>query len=145
MQALLLLADSAQADQAGKVHALGIGWSQTGSPTPPLAILLFIDCPWDQTNRRHKIEITLLDADGHPVSFETGPLGQPVPAVLIEAEFEAGRPPGAPRGTSLRQTPLVINLGPGLPLVPGQKYEFHLKINGEHMDSSMAAFHVREQ
>lgn len=144
MQAAILLADSAQGDAQGKAHALGIGWSQTATPTPPMALLVFIDCPWDQTNRKHKIEIDLVDADGAPVSFEQGPLGNPLPALHIEAEFEAGRPPGAPVGTSLRQPPLVMNLAPGMPLTPGQKYEFHLKIDGDHIDSSMASFHIRE-
>lgn len=142
MKATLILADSAQNDGTGKVHALGAGWSVTGTPTPPMALIAFIDCPWDQTNTKHKLKIELLDADGHPVSFQHGPLGNPMPAFEIDAEFETGRPPGLPPGTPLREQ-LVIQLAPGMPLTPGQKYEFRLAINGEPMDSSLATFTIR--
>lgn len=142
MKGTLILADAAQTDPSGKLHTLGLGWSVIGTPTPPMALVVLIDCPWDQANVKHKIEIDLLDADGHQVSFQTGPLGDPQPAVHIEAEFEAGRPPGVPAGTPLRQG-LSLVLGPGFPLVGGQKYEFRLTIGGEPMDSSLATFLVR--
>lgn len=142
MKATLLLADSAQADPNGKVHGLGVGWSMIGTPTPPMAIVVLIDCPWDQTNMKHQLTIDLVDADGRAVSFQQDALGNPEPAVHIEADFESGRPPGIPAGTPLRQ-PLVINLGPGLPLTPGQKYEFRIAINDEPMDSSLGAFTIQ--
>lgn len=142
MKATLLLADSAQADPNGKVHGLGVGWSMIATPTPPMAIIVLIDCPWDQTNMKHQLTIDLVDADGRPVSFEQDSLGSPEPAVHIEADFESGRPPGIPAGTPLRQ-PFVINLGPGLPLTPGQKYEFRISINDEPMDSSLGAFTIQ--
>lgn len=142
MKATLILADSGQTDPAGKLHALGLGWSVTSTPTPPITLLALIDCPWDQANVKHQFVIELLDADGHVVSFNTDAFGSPQPAVRIEAEFEAGRPPGIPAGTPLRQ-PFSLTLGPGVPLVAGQKYEFRLTIDGEVMDSSLSTFLVR--
>lgn len=141
MKATLILADAAEASN-GKISVLGMGWSVIGSPTPPIALIVVIDVPWDQTNVKHKLEIDLLDADGKAVSFQQGPLGQQLPAVHIDAEFETGRPPGVPSGTPLREA-LTIGLGPGMPLKPGEKYEFHLTIDGAHMDSWLATFLVR--
>lgn len=141
MKAILLLADAAEAVN-GKVSALGAGWSVISSPTPPMSLVVMIDVPWDQTNQKHKLEIDLLDGDGQPASFQQGPLGQPLPAIHIEAEFETGRPPGVPAGTPLRHT-LAIGLGPGMPLKPGEKYEFHMTIDGDHLDSWLATFLVR--
>lgn len=142
MKALLLLADAGQADNTGKLHALGVGWSVTGTPTPPMAMLIFIDVPWDQTNTKHKLEIQLLDADGQLVTGGVGPLGDPQPLFQVDAEFEAGRPPGIPPGTPIRQT-LAIGLAPGMPLIPGEKYEFHMTIDGEHKDGWLSTFMVR--
>lgn len=141
VRATLLLADAGQADSQGKVHALGLGWSITSTPTPPIAVAILIECPWDETNTKHQMLIELVDADGYPVSFRDDSLGNPEPAVRIEGEFEVGRPAGALAGSPLRQ-PFVVNVGPGLPLVAGQKYEFRLRIDGEPMDSTLGAFMV---
>jgi hypothetical protein len=105
-----------------------------------MALVVFIDVPWDQTNMKHKMKIELLDADGRPVTTQ-GPLGN-TPLLGLEAEFEAGRPPGVPAGTPLRQK-LVVNVGPGLPLQSGQKYEFRLTIGGKTMDNWLSTFFVR--
>jgi hypothetical protein len=138
----IILADSAQDDPNGKLHALGAGWSVTSTPTPPMALLVLLDCPWDQTNKKHKMIIDLVDADGHAVSFGQGPMGNPEPAVHLEIEFEVGRPPGMPPGNPQRQ-PLSINLGPGMPLTAGQKYEFRMTIDGKHQDSWLSTFMIR--
>lgn len=142
MKATLILADAAQHDPAGKVHALGLGWSVIGSPSPPIALVMLIDCPWDETNQKHKMLIELVDADGRTVSFQNGPLGDPQPAVHLEAEFESGRPPGFPPGTPIRQQ-MVVNMPGGMPLPVDQKYEFRLTIDGNPQDSTLAAFYVR--
>lgn len=141
MKATLILADAAQADQAGKAHALGLAWNAIPTPAPAIALVVIVDCPWDQTNTEHKLTIDLLDSDGQPVSFQQGPLGQPMPAVHIEAGFEVGRPPGVPHGSSIRQH-LCINIAPGMPLSPNQNYEFRLQVDGEHTDSWLSTFFV---
>ena len=142
MKASLILADAAQADPRGKLHALGLGWSVTSTPTPPMGLVVLVDCPWDQTNVKHQMTIDLVDADGHPVTLQTDAFGNPLPAVHIEADFEVGRPPGIPAGTPQRQV-LDINIGPGFPLTPGQKYEFRLSIDGEPMENWQATFLIR--
>ena len=107
-----------------------------------MALVVLIDCAWDETNQAHKMLIELVDADGHPVSFQQGPLGQSLPAVHIEVDVEVGRPPGLPAGSPQRQ-PMSINMGPGLALTPGQKYEFRLVIDGEPQDSWLSSFMIR--
>lgn len=107
-----------------------------------MALMVLVDCPWDQTNTPHQIEIDLIDADGRPVSFESGPLGDPLPALHIDGQLEAGRPPGTPVGTPIRQT-LAINIAGGMPLTPGQKYEFRMTIDGVHVDSWTSTFMIR--
>jgi len=121
----MLLADSAQA-VGGKLYILGGGWNITGPEATPSAIAMHIEVPWDLTNIRHHWRLELVDSDGEAVEIP-GPLG-PQPVVL-EADFEAGRPPGIRPGVGLG-LPFAINLGP-LPLEPDNRYEWRLTINGE--------------
>ncbi len=90
----LLLADSAQAVD-GKLYVLGGAWSvlnAAGFPTThPLGVAVAIDVDWNETNQSHHLELFVEDADGN--RFESP---------RIEADFEAGRPPGLPAGTDQR-------------------------------------------
>ena len=48
---------------------------------------------------------------------------------VAEGQFEVGRPPGAPTGTTF-PVAVPLNLGPlGLP--PHQRYEFRLQVDGQ--------------
>ena len=134
----LFLADAAQADvQSGKVHALGLGWRQCQTPTPPFALVLFLDIDWDETNKQHKLTCQLLTADGDTVVV-TGPQGrQPI---SFEASAEAGRPPGAIHGTSVR-LPLTLNIPAGIPLEPGI-YEWRVEVEGFEQATAVEAFVV---
>lgn len=140
MEAVLILADAAQVDPGGKAHMIGAGWTVTGPDMPPQAVVALIDVPWDATNQPHRIELRLLDADGQPVQVP-GPTGEPQP-LRLDQTVEVGRPPGVPSGTEIK-VPLAINLGPGLPLTPGQRYRWQLDINGETREHWSAAFYVR--
>lgn len=95
MRATVLLADSAQSDPAGKVHALGLGWTVTSTPTPPMALVVLIEVDWTEANRKIPFKAELLTADGHNVTAR-GPLGEQ--PISLEGEFEAGRPAGIPPG-----------------------------------------------
>jgi hypothetical protein len=98
MEARIFLADAAQVDSLGKVHALGLGWSTTITPLPAQAVVILIKVPWNQANRAHKLRAELLTQDGQPVTIP-GPVGDH--PVTIEGDFEAARPPGLPAGTPL--------------------------------------------
>ncbi len=139
MDAVLLLADAAQADPANKVHALGLGWTVTSTPTPPAALVALIKVPWHATNEPHRAVLRLLDADGRAVELP-GPEGEST--VEIVSEFEVGRPPGVPTGTAI-DVPLVVTLGPGMPLPANTRYVWQLEIDGEVKDGWSAPFSVR--
>src|ERR1700751_4968849 len=138
MKISLFLADAAQADvQSGKVHALGLGWRQCQTPTPPFALVIFLDIYWDETNKQHKLTCRLLTTDGDTVVVMGAQGPQPI---SFEAAAEAGRPPGAIHGTSVRM-PLTLNIPAGLPLEPGI-YEWGGEIQGFEQATAVEPFVV---
>lgn len=138
MKVSLFLADAAQADAgSGKVNALGLGWRQCQTPTPPFSLLLFLDIDWDETNKQHKLTCQLLTTDGDPV-IVSGPTGPQ--RIIFEAAAEAGRAPGAIPGTSVRM-PLTLNIPAGIPLEPGI-YEWRVEVEGFELATTVEAFVV---
>jgi hypothetical protein len=121
----LFLADFAQAEQTGKVNALGLGWTTCPTPLPALSLVIFLDIDWDETNKPYKLMCDLLTEDGQPAMIP-GPFG-PQP-IHFEAQAEAGRPPGTIHGTAARLA-LAINIGGGTPLAPG-RYEWRVSVEG---------------
>jgi hypothetical protein len=89
----LMLADSAQAVD-GKLYILGGAWNLLRFPEFPaqlmVGIAVAIDVDWNETNRRHHLEVHFEDADGKAMAPNIG------------ADFEAGRPPGVVPGADLR-------------------------------------------
>lgn len=139
MKVTMLLADAAQAVD-GKLYILGGGWSITGPDPSPTAIALKIEVPWTDTNRRHHLELKLLNADGQPVSVPTQ-AGEH--AVEFGGDFEVGRPAGLPEGSPLDMV-LAINMSP-LPLPPGQRYEWQCFINGNTKEDWRVGFYTRRK
>jgi hypothetical protein len=137
MKVTMLLADAAQAID-NKLYILGGGWSVTGPDPVPSAIALKIDVPWDQANERHRWQLALLDDDGIPVFF--GETDEPQ-SIVLENEFELGRPAGLPPGTPL-EIAYAINLGP-LPLPPGRRYVWQLTIDDQSHEDWQVAFTTR--
>jgi hypothetical protein len=138
MKISLFLADAAHADaQSGKVHALGLGWRQCQTPTPPFALVVFLDIDWDETNKQHKLTCQLLTTDGEPVVVMGAHGAQPI---SFEAAAEAGRPPGSIHGTSVRM-PLTVNIPAGIPLEPGL-YEWRVEVEGFEQATAVEAFVV---
>jgi hypothetical protein len=121
----MMLADYAQVAD-GKLTIVGGGWSVTGPMPVPFAIAMLFEVPWDRANVMHRFRLDLVDADGHVVFAPTEEGEEPV---VIEGEFEAGRPPGMKPGTPL-DVPIAINL-PGPPVEPGGRFEWRLTVNGE--------------
>ena len=96
----LILADAAQV-QGEKLYMLGGGWSLIWAKEFPaqhqMAVAAGILVPWMETNARHQFRIFVHDEDG--ASFGD-----------VSGEFEQGRPPGLPAGTTQRVM-LTVNLG----------------------------------
>ena len=137
MKVSMLLADAAQA-VGGKLYILGGGWSITGPDPIPSAIALKIEVPWTATNRKHRLELRLLDADGQPVKIQTA-VGEQ--SVELNGDFEVGRPAGLPEATPL-DVALAINIGP-LPLQPERRYEWKCFIDGETKEDWRVGFWTR--
>ena len=135
MEATLFLADSAQATPDGKLHALGIGWTQTGSPmAAPSAVAFILHVPWDETNRRITWTLDLLDADGNAVVLQTGP--DSFSSMHIENEIEVGRPPGTKPGADIN-VPFAINIAP-MPLAPDRTFVWVLKVGERKWSAAFA-------
>lgn len=137
MKVTLLLCDAAQAI-GGKLYILGGGWSITGPDPASMALALKIEVPWDQANRRHRLELSLVDGDGNQVMLPTQVGEAPV---RIQADFEVGRPPGLTPGTPLDYV-LAINMESFL-IPPGGRYEWRLSIGGHTEDDWRVAFSTR--
>jgi hypothetical protein len=133
----MLLADFAQAVE-GKLYVLGGGWSVINSGPVSFAIAIYVQTAWHQANVRHGFKLELLDADGQPVIVSTPEGEKPL---LIEGEFESGRPPGLKPGTPLDGT-LAVNLA-GVPLPADSRLEWRLSINGETHEDWTLPFTTR--
>jgi hypothetical protein len=133
----MMLADSAQS-VGGKLYLLGGGWNST-FPGLPGAIAGIVTVPWSETNRKHVLELNLLDDAGAAVRVPTGN-GDFAP-LQIRNEFEIGRPPGVRPGSSF-PNPIAINYL-ALPLQAGRSYEWRWTIDGQGHDDWRLPFDVR--
>jgi hypothetical protein len=138
MMATILLADAAQAID-NKLYVLGGGWSVTGPDPSPSALAIALKVPWDEANRRHDLRVELLDSDGQPITV--GSAEDDGQHMVVESQFEVGRPPGLRPGTPI-DLALAINLGP-VPLTPGGRFEWRLSIDGHSEAHWHAAFNTR--
>jgi hypothetical protein len=102
----LMLADSAQAVD-GKLYILGGAWNMLRFPQFPaqlmVGIAVAIDVAWDETDRRHHLDIHFEGADRAAIDPRIG------------ADFEASTPPEAMAGADLRIV-LAVN---GPVVIPG--------------------------
>ncbi len=131
VEATIILCDSSAVDsKTGKVHMLGAGWSEVGTPTPPGSVVVLLQIPWDRANQPLGVDLTLCDADGRPVEFPGG-------RINVHANLEVGRPPGTTPGTPLHH-PFELKYPP-LELAPG-RYQWRLTVGG---DTAVQGFNVR--
>ncbi len=126
MELSLLLADAAQVDERNKVSALGLGWTQTTSPTPPMAVVVLAEFTTDEAGKTYYLAVDLCDIDGKQVGLPVGPDGAAEP-LHIEMEIAVNPPHGAEDSEILR-IPAAVQIGP-LPLPPG-RYRFQAKAAG---------------
>ena len=128
MRAIVLLAHSAHLDQAGTVHALGLGWTTTTAPAAQHALIVFVDVDWSEIGASFPIRAELVDGDGNRV------------AQTEEGVINARRHPVHPEGTSVT-IPFVATIPP-LTLTVGQRYQWRVTINGEMQEEWLAGFTV---
>ena len=122
MATTLILCDYAEAI-SGKLYIMGGGWTICLPGPRNLALAIKVLVPWDKANEKHELKVMLQDGDGHTVS-----LGEPPNPVVVDSQFEVGRPPNIAKGTPLD---FVLALGfTGLPLEPDTAYQWQIEING---------------
>jgi Family of unknown function (DUF6941) len=126
----LLLTDHSEAVN-GKLYVNGGGWNVLRLPELPqewsFHIALGIDVGWDETNRRHDLNVNLHDPDG--VELGEG----------LTAEFETGRPPGMPAGQEQR---LVMSIGTSATFSTQGPHAAVVQVNGEEL--GRARFYLME-
>lgn len=137
MRVRMLLCDAAQAVN-GKLYILGAGWNVTGPDPAPSAIALQIDVPWDEANRKHRLQLRLASEDGQAVLVPTPAGDRPVE---VRAELEVGRPAGHKPGVPLTAV-MGIAIGP-LPLKPDARYEWRCYIDDATHDDWVCGFATR--
>lgn len=135
----MLLADFATVSD-GKLTIVGGGWSVVGPDPHPYAIAIKIEVPWDRAAASHAMRLELVDADGRPVDVPSDEGWQPL---VIEGEFETGRPEGVKPGTPL-DFMVAFSIGPH-PLPPGGRFEWRLAIDGETQEDWHVAFTTRPE
>ena len=133
----MLLADYAEAIN-GKLYVMGGGWSIAGPFPSPSALAIKIEVPWNDTNQKHELKVELLDGDYNPVLVPT-PAGNA--ALIVNGNFEVGRPPGIIVGSPL-DVPFAFNIG-AIPLEPSRRYIWRLSIDGRTDENWEVAFSTR--
>jgi uncharacterized protein DUF6941 len=128
MKLRLLLAHTAEV-QAGMLYIMGAGWSEIGPGPSAFSIAGLVEVSWDETNRQHEVDITIVDADGQPFMHPT-PTGDQ--AFHVNAKIEVGRPPGVRAGRSF-MLPIALNFPP-LQFRAGGDYVVRGAINGQILD-----------
>ena len=130
MRAIVLLAQSAQLDQAGIVHALGLGWTSSSTPVPQHALIIFVEVDWAELGTSFPIRAELVDSDGVRVAHtEHG---------VIKAKHQSVHP----EGTAVT-IPFTATI-PTLKLTAGQRYQWRVSIDDEMHEDWLASFTVTE-
>jgi hypothetical protein len=128
MRAIVLLAQSAQLDPRGTVHALGLGWTTSPTRVPQHALIIFVEVDWAELGQEFPIGAELVDSDGAQVAnTEHG---------VINARHQPVHPEGTPV-----TIPFIATIPP-LTLTVGQRYQWRVSINNEMHEDWLASFTV---
>lgn len=130
MDARILLADYAQVDPNGKVHAIGLGWTRTTTPVGNMGIIVILEFDQDEAEGHHTADVTLLDEDGFPAQLEQ-PEGDDVQP-RFSARFTIG-PIKDEKSDFPITHPFAVNLPPGMPVEAGGIYTWQVSID-DHTD-----------
>jgi hypothetical protein len=125
--ATVLLCDAAQVAD-GKLYVLGGGWTLCGPGAFVHALAIRLSVPWDQANRRHRLELVMVGED----SDEPVTLGDPPEPLTFESQFEVGRPPGLPAGSPL-DVPFAVGFGPLL-LPAASGFAWSVRVDSTEVD-----------
>jgi hypothetical protein len=133
----VMVADHAEVAN-NKLYVHGGAWTDIPQPTGPdgkpvvihMGIAASVLVGWNETNRRFPLRISVMHEDGQIVA-------------RIEAQIEAGRPPGIPAGSDLRS---LIGISANLAFPRLGTYEIRTELNPEEEEHEVrtASFRVNE-
>jgi hypothetical protein len=114
----IILADAAEAVN-NELYLMGGGWTAITANRPlptrrPCAAAVAFSVPWDETDRRHSIEIVVEDPGGAVL-------------VSVPGQVEVGVPPGTPIGSAQR---VLMAITMVLPLPRLGDYAVVAKVEG---------------
>ena len=136
----VFLADAAQADAAGKLSALGLGWRSCVVPLPAFVVVILLNLDLDDgATTRYSISCELATREGELVYVEGA--GGPEP-VRFETAGQAVRSRSAHQSGPSR-IPLTVSIGPGLRIEPGS-YQWRVRLGGRQNLEAAEHFVVRE-
>jgi hypothetical protein len=115
-------ADHAEAIN-GKLYLHGAGWTDLQQVIGPagqpgivhLGIAVSILIGWNETNRRFPLKVTLTHEDGAEIA-------------RVDAQIEAGRPPGVPGGSDFRS---VLAIGADIQFPTPGSYRLSAELNDQ--------------
>ena len=128
MRAIVLLARSGHLDSSGTLHALGLGWTTSPTPTAQHVLIVFVEVAWSETGTEFPIRAELVDGDGARV------------AQTEQGVINARRQPIHPEGTPVT-IPFIATIPP-LTLTVGQRYQWRVTIGGQMHEDWLAGFTV---
>ncbi|TGD90029.1 hypothetical protein BayCH28_05480 [Mycolicibacterium sp. CH28] len=128
MRAIVLLAHSGHLDKSGTVHALGLGWTTSPTPTAQHVLIVFVEVQWSELGTSFPIRAELVDSDGNQVAHTE------------ENVINARRHPVHPAGAPVT-IPFIATIPP-LKLSSGERYQWRVSIAGEMHEDWLAGFTV---
>jgi hypothetical protein len=128
VRAIVLLAHSGHLDNSGTLHALGLGWTTSPTPTAQHVLIVFVEVAWSETGTEFPIHAELVDGDGARV------------AQTEQSVINARRQPVHPEGTPVT-IPFLATIPP-LTLTVGQRYQWRVTIGGRMHEDWLAGFTV---
>lgn len=145
----LQLADFASADPQNKINLIGGGLSLIGfNPqvglSQPFALVVWVTVPAKFYDAEATVEIVLEDSGGGLVALPA-PVGAAQPLRIGQAvTFEKPNfaPAYVPPGQMPARAQWVLNFNTGLPLPPGQRYVWRVRVDTETQASWVEEFFV---
>lgn len=136
MRADVILCDHAEVS-GNKLFINGAAWDVMPPSGALSALALIIHVPWDMTNQKRKLQVSLVDDDGRPF-VPPSPPGSTANPLGFDIEFEVGRPAGLPVGGHVIM-PLAINI-PLVPMPPGKSFTW--LVRWDDIELGRASFRV---
>lgn len=137
MQAFLVLADSAQGDQAsGKVSMLGGDWAIIGPEATSMAVIVLMRIPWEEAGEDREFHLRLVDEAGESVGGQDEEQGAPIRfSGVLRAAVEANLRDPLSRAMDIHANMAINIMMPQSPLRSGKLYTWLLEVEGKELAS----------